>query len=73
MVEPVNAAEVRRLAKSAIDKVDLHGKRGITLLSMQEIEALVMIAVLSGLLTPRCDAGTGTETTMFKTGETSSE
>lgn len=50
MTEPMSPAEIGRLGRSAVDKVDQYGKRGLTLLSMQEIEALVMIAVLSGLL-----------------------
>lgn len=56
MAEPMDPAEIGRLGRSAVDKVDLYGTRGLTLLSMHEIEALVVIAVLSGLLMPH---GTG--------------
>jgi len=73
MAESMDPVELGRLARSAVDKVDLHGKRGVTLLSMQEIEALAMVAVLSGLLAPRDGAEAAPQTPKFKTRRKSSE
>lgn len=58
---------IGRRARRAVDKIDAQGLRGATLLSLQEIEALAMIAALSGLLAPRAGAESVTETPMFKT------
>jgi hypothetical protein len=46
-------AELRRLAGSAVAKVDLLGPRGTTLCTMEEVEALAVVAALSGLLAER--------------------
>lgn len=69
MAEPMTPAEIGRLGRSAVDKVDRYGQRGITLLSMNEIEALVMIAVISGLLPPTAGADVN-ETTISATEKT---
>lgn len=45
--------ELQRLAGSAVAKVDLLGARGTTLCTMEEVEALAIIAALSGLLVDR--------------------
>jgi len=42
--------EMLKLAANAVNKVDLLGPRGTTLCTMNEIDALVCVAVLSGLL-----------------------
>lgn len=42
--------EMLRLARNAVNKVDLLGPRGTTLCTMNEIDALVSVALLSGLL-----------------------
>lgn len=41
------------LARAGVRKVDLLGPRGITLCTMNEIEAMAGMLVLSGVLLPR--------------------
>lgn len=53
------------LARRAVDRIDRDGARGITLCTMQEIEALAIVAAVSGLLPPR-DGGAAGQTPMFK-------
>lgn len=48
-------AELHRLAASGVHKIDLMGPRGTTLCTMQEIEAMACVIVLSGAL-PRLKA-----------------
>lgn len=48
--ERLSQTEIKALAKSAVGKIDTMGPRGVTLCSMDEIEALAVIAVQSGLL-----------------------
>ncbi|WP_436399319.1 hypothetical protein [Roseobacter sp. S98] len=47
--------EMLRLAGSGVNKVDLLGPRGTTLCTMNEIEAMAMVIVLSGVLPGRPD------------------
>jgi hypothetical protein len=42
--------EMLRLAANAVNKIDVMGPRGTTLCTMDEIDALAGVAVLSGLL-----------------------
>ena len=37
-------------ASTALGKVDLHGRRGVTMLSVDETEALALLAALVGLV-----------------------
>lgn len=57
--------QIQDRARAAIRKVDLNGLRGITCLSIEEIEALVVVAVLSGSLMAKA-APSVTETTKEK-------
>lgn len=43
-------SELLRRASRALGKVDLHGRRGITLLSMDEIEAMAVVLATFGLV-----------------------
>ena len=43
------AAETVELARSAVRKVDQLGPRGITLVTMQEVEAMALMLVVLGL------------------------
>jgi len=45
-------AEVLRLARTAVNKIDLLGARGTTLCSMDEIAAMACLLVQSGALLP---------------------
>ncbi|WP_299370480.1 hypothetical protein [uncultured Tateyamaria sp.] len=49
------SAEMLRLARSAVHKIDLLGPRGTTLCSMDEIDAMACLLVQSGALTPPPD------------------
>jgi len=40
--------EILALCGEAVDRVDRDGRRGVTLLSMQQIEALVLYVVMTG-------------------------
>ena len=51
-IRPLTEAELYRLGASAVAKVDVMGPRGTTLCSMEEIEALAMLVVMSGILPP---------------------
>ncbi|MGD1880821.1 MAG: hypothetical protein ACFB11_00685 [Paracoccaceae bacterium] len=53
MTERLNLAPTIRRARSAIDKIDRYGHRGITLCSMDEIEAMAIVAATSGLMAPQ--------------------
>ena len=44
-----NVAETIALARAAVRKVDQMGPRGITLVTMQEIEAMALMLVVLGL------------------------
>lgn len=48
--EPIDEGAMILRARDAITKVDRHGARGITLLSIQEIEALVLMLVCMGVM-----------------------
>ncbi|QBF31530.1 hypothetical protein [Thalassococcus sp. S3] len=50
MTEPLTAKEIAVRAQRAVRRVDTYGQRGLTLVTLEEIEALVLIAVLSGLV-----------------------
>lgn len=43
------AENILTRASKAIGKVDLHGKRGVTLLSADEIEAMALLLAVLGL------------------------
>lgn len=60
MTGKLTPEQIGQRARSAVDKVDASGVRGMTLLSLQEIEALVIVAALSGMLAPKQNV---TETT----------
>ncbi|WP_457647389.1 hypothetical protein [Profundibacter sp.] len=46
---PMTEAEMITLAANGVGKVDYHGKRGITLVTMAEIEAMAALLVCMGL------------------------
>jgi hypothetical protein len=52
-VEPLPQAEIIRLASLALGKVDLHGLRGVTMLSVQETEAVALLLTSMGLVPTR--------------------
>lgn len=49
-IRSLTEEEIHRLAARAVDKIDLLGPRGTTLCSMEEIEAMACLIVLSGVL-----------------------
>lgn len=58
---------IRTRAASAVRKIDHLGPRGVTLCSMEEIEAMACLIALADLLpAPDTDAGV-TETPKFRT------
>ncbi len=59
--------EMLRLAASGVHKVDLLGPRGTTLCSMDEIEAMAGVIVLSGVLLSPGEARSVNETPIFRT------
>lgn len=50
MPERFTEAEMLRLAAKAVHKIDLLGARGTTLCTMEEIDAMACLLVLSGAL-----------------------
>lgn len=52
-IEPLPEAEIIRLASLALGKVDLHGLRGVTMLSVQETEAMALLLASMGLVPTR--------------------
>lgn len=52
-VEPLPKVEIIRLASLALGKVDLHGLRGVTMLSVQETEAMALLLASMGLVPTR--------------------
>ena len=49
-VERLSEAEIIRLASTALGKVDLHGLRGVTMLSVHETEAMALLLASMGLV-----------------------
>lgn len=43
-------SELLKRASRALGKVDLHGRRGVTLLSMDEIEAMAVVLATFGVV-----------------------
>lgn len=62
--------EMMTLARQGVTKVDRLGKRGTTLCSMNEIEAMAATLALTGVLTPAPKPEASNETTMFKSRRT---
>ncbi len=60
MAEPAPAATVIRRASRAVARVDREGLRGITLLSVEEIEAMAIMLAILGFPIP--DKPEGEET-----------
>ena len=60
MAEPAAAATVIRRASRAVARVDREGLRGITLLSIEEIEAMAIMLAILGF--PIADKPEGEET-----------
>ena len=56
MPERFTEAEMLRLAAKAVHKIDLLGPRGTTLCTMDEIEAMAGVLVLSGALRQPAEA-----------------
>lgn len=48
MIQELTPEMIGQRARAAVEKVDAQGHRGLTLLSLQEIEALVLVAALAG-------------------------
>ena len=46
---PMTETEMLALAANGVGKVDYHGKRGVTLVTMAEIEAMATLLVCLGL------------------------
>lgn len=46
MPDPQSRDEILSSAARSVAKVDLHGRRGLTLLSLDDIEALVLAVVI---------------------------
>lgn len=55
-----STASVLHRAARAVARIDLEGGRGITLVSMRDIEAMALALVILGL--PRADTFTSTST-----------
>ena len=49
-VEPLTSEKVLALASSALGKVDLWGRRGVTMLSIDETEAMAVLLAAFGLI-----------------------
>lgn len=49
-ITPTSQIEMLTAASRAVGKVDLHGRRGVTLLSMDEIEAMALTLAALGLV-----------------------
>lgn len=49
-VTPLPALDVLRLASRALGKVDLWGRRGVTMLSIDECEAMALLLAALGLI-----------------------
>lgn len=50
MTTPLPSDEMLALASTAIGKVDLYGHRGLTMISMREIEAMALTLAALGLV-----------------------
>lgn len=48
--EPIDETVMITRARDAVTKVNTHGLRGVTLLSMQEIEAMVLMLACLGVM-----------------------
>lgn len=49
-ITPTSQIEMLTAASRAVGKVDLYGRRGVTLLSMDEIEAMALTLAALGLV-----------------------
>lgn len=49
-VNPTSQTEMLTNASRALGKVDLYGRRGVTMLSMDEIEAMALTLAVLGLV-----------------------
>lgn len=49
-VEPLGWQRIVANASTALGKVDLHGRRGVTMLSMDETEAMALLLASFGLV-----------------------
>lgn len=47
---PLPLTEILTRASSALGKVDLHGRRGVTMLSVDETEAMALLLATLGLV-----------------------
>jgi len=61
MPDPISIASVLHRAARAVARIDAQGVRGITTLSMNDIEAMALALVILGL--PRADTFTSTSST----------
>jgi hypothetical protein len=50
VTHPLPAGDVLRAASSAIGKIDLFGRRGITMVSADEIEAMALMLAALGVV-----------------------
>jgi len=62
--------EMMGLARSAVAKIDAQGPRGTTLCTMDEIEAMALTLVMTGVLIPAPDPQSVNETPIFTTRRT---
>lgn len=49
-VSPITAADMLARASRGLGKVDLHGRRGVTMLSVDEAEAMALLLAQLGLV-----------------------
>jgi len=61
MAERFTEGEMLRLAAKAVHKIDLLGSRGTTLCTMEEIDAMACLLVLSGALPSAEDLHNGAD------------
>ena len=52
-IAPISNATMLALASTALGKVDLHGHRGVTMVSTAEIEAMALLLAALGLVPTR--------------------
>lgn len=69
-VEPLPEAEIIRRASTALGKIDLHGRRGVTMLSVDETEAMALLLASMGLVPTRAGDPAPAEYFLKPEGET---
>lgn len=52
-IDPLPQADIIRRASLALGKVDVYGRRGVTMLSVDETEAMALLLAMFGLVPTR--------------------